>query len=71
MQKGIELEKFRGHYNTFMAVQTINHLDHSERQLIQDVIRRDYDPTYFTDLHCGGCVAKMLVYAFTLKDSQK
>ena len=70
-EKGHELERFRGHYNTFMAVQVINHLDFSDRQLIMDVIRRDFDPHYFTDLNCGGCIAKMLVYAFTLKDNQK
>jgi len=70
MQKGAELEQFRGAYNMFVQVQVIRHLDIADRQLIMNVIRRDYDPNYFTDIHCGGCVAQMLVYAFTLKDKQ-
>lgn len=66
----ITLEQYRPAYDMFVQVQVIKHLSHHDRNVIFKIIREEFDSNYLTDLNCGGCVAKMLVYAFTKKDQQ-
>jgi len=66
----ITLEQYRDAYNMFVQVQVIKHLSHHDRNVIFKIIRDEFDPHYLVDLNCGGCVAKMLVYAFQRKDNQ-
>lgn len=61
------LEALRPKYNQFLSCGTIM-LGHAERWKLYQIICEKLATGYVTDLMCGECAAKMLVYGFTLYD---
>lgn len=64
------LEKYREMYNAWVNDQVLYNMDGAAKNEIIDVIRKEFNPGYVTELWCGSCVAKMLVYAFEQMDKE-
>lgn len=64
------LEQYRRQYNAWVNDTVLYDLDGAAKQKIIEVIRAEWDPYYSTDVWCGHCVAKMLVYAFEQMDKE-
>lgn len=63
------LDANRYHYNWLVNAQMVKHLDGATRQGLLDVIRKEFDPGYLSDLWCPTCVATMLTYAYVQYDN--
>lgn len=64
------LERYRSQYQTWVNSQYLNLSADAKAEILQ-IIRAEWDAGYSTDLWCGSCVAKMLVYAFEQMDADK
>lgn len=54
------LDTNREHNDTLEKAGYLRGLSGETRQTMQDVIRRNWEPTYYTDLWCPPCVCDML-----------
>lgn len=50
----------RTHHDTLVNAGYLRGLSAETRQRMQDVIRQEWEPTYYTDLWCPPCVCDML-----------
>jgi hypothetical protein len=50
----------REHYNTLINAGYLRGLSGETRQRMQDIIRENWEPTYYTDLWCPPCCVDML-----------
>lgn len=62
------LDQNRYHYHWLVNAGMVKHLDGNTRQGLLDVIRKEFDPGYLSDLWCSDCVANMLRYAYVQYD---
>lgn len=58
----------REHHNTLVNAGYLRCLSGETRQRMQDIIRENWEPTYYTDLWCGPCVSDMLLKLYRLYD---
>ena len=50
----------RTHHDTLVNAGYLRGLSGETRQRMQDVIRQEWEPTYYTDLWCPPCVCDMI-----------
>jgi hypothetical protein len=62
------LDANRYHYDLLVRAQYLKHLDGATRQGILNVIRKEFDPSYLSDLWCSTCVATMITFAYVQYD---
>lgn len=69
IQESIDfLNANRHHYELYLKAQYVKHLDLATRQGLLDVIRKEFNPGYMSDLWCNTCVVDMLKFAYVQYD---
>lgn len=63
------LDDNRHHYDTLIKAFYLRGLSGETRQRMQDIMAKEFQPGYHTDLWCGNCVTEMVRSLYTHYDN--